>query len=150
MPANTIPDRYHTVTPYIVVDGAAKVIDFAVTVFGRESDRAHDQTGRPRPACRSADRRLGVVMVSDTGAQFTSMPAMLYVYVPDVDATYARALRAGAASIMEPADQFYGDRHGGVRDSAGNQWWIATHVEDVSPEEMQRRSQAAFKTAAGP
>jgi uncharacterized glyoxalase superfamily protein PhnB len=66
-------------------------------------------------------------------------------YVPDVDAVYRRALRAGAAAIMEPPDQFYGDRHCGVRDAAGNQWWIATHIEDVSPEEMERRSGGAFK-----
>jgi uncharacterized glyoxalase superfamily protein PhnB len=62
------------------------------------------------------------------------------MYVPDVDAVYADAIAAGAASLREPNDQFYGDRMAGVEDAAGNQWWIATHVEDVSPEEMRRRA----------
>jgi uncharacterized glyoxalase superfamily protein PhnB len=71
------------------------------------------------------------------------MPAVLHLYVTDVDATYRRAIEAGATSLREPADQFYGDRSGGVRDLCGNQWWISTHIEDVSPEEMRRRAQTA-------
>jgi uncharacterized glyoxalase superfamily protein PhnB len=71
------------------------------------------------------------------------MPSTLYVYVPNADAVYQRALEAGATSIREMADQFYGDRHGGVKDACGNHWWIATHMEDVSPEELARRA-AAF------
>jgi PhnB protein len=67
------------------------------------------------------------------------MRTMLHLYMPDTDAVYKSALDAGAVSIREPADQFYGDRSGGVRDFCGNQWWIATHIEDVSMEEMQRR-----------
>jgi PhnB protein len=70
---------------------------------------------------------------------------MIYLYVNDTDATYRRALQAGATSIMEPKDQFYGDRNGGVRDATGTEWWIATHVEDVPPEEMARRARAAHK-----
>jgi PhnB protein len=62
--------------------------------------------------------------------------------VADVDAAYGKAMEAGAESVGEPADQFYGDRHGGVRDLAGNQWWVATHVEDVEPEELKRRQEA--------
>jgi uncharacterized glyoxalase superfamily protein PhnB len=71
------------------------------------------------------------------------MPAMVHLYVDSVDAVYRRALAAGATSIKEPADQFYGDRSGGVRDVAGNHWYIATHVEDVSPEELEKRAKAA-------
>lgn len=89
-----------------------------------------------------------VAMISDTSAQSKPMPGMLYAYVPDVDATYKRALAAGATPIMEPADQFYGDRHGGVRDVAGNQWWIATHIEGVLPEELRRRAEACYKKKA--
>jgi PhnB protein len=69
---------------------------------------------------------------------------MIHLYVEDVDATYRRALEAGATSVREPADQFYGDRSGGVKDRFGNQWWIATHVEDVPPDEMKRRAKAAM------
>jgi uncharacterized glyoxalase superfamily protein PhnB len=72
------------------------------------------------------------------------MPAMLYLYVEDVDATYQRALQAGATSVSEPKDQFYGDRSGAVQDSSGNQWWIGTHIEDVSEEEMLRRHKASM------
>jgi uncharacterized glyoxalase superfamily protein PhnB len=64
----------------------------------------------------------------------------LYIYVPDVDATYKKALALGAESLMEPSDQYYGDRNAGFKDGSGNQWWVATHIEDVSPEELQRRA----------
>ncbi len=73
--------------------------------------------------------------------------AMIHLYLPDTDATYKRALAAGATSVREPADQFYGDRSAGVRDEFGNQWYIATHIEDVSPEEMDRRM-AKMKASA--
>ena len=68
---------------------------------------------------------------------------MLHLYLEDVDAVYQRAMQAGAKSLREPADQLYGDRSGGVEDAFGNQWWIATHVEDVTSEEMERRAKAA-------
>jgi PhnB protein len=76
------------------------------------------------------------------------MPAMIHLYVEDCDETYERALAAGATSEREPTDQFYGDRSAGVRDSAGNLWWIATHVEDVSEEEMAKRMEAATAAQA--
>jgi len=74
---------------------------------------------------------------------------MLYVYVDDVDATFQRALAAGAMSVQAPADQFYGDRSGGVKDLFGNLWWIATHIEDVPPGELQRRAREAMTKAGG-
>jgi uncharacterized glyoxalase superfamily protein PhnB len=73
---------------------------------------------------------------------------MLYLYVPNVDAAYQRALKAGATSVMEPADQFYGDRSAGVKDAVGNQWFLGTHIEDVSPAELQKRA-AAFSKKQG-
>jgi PhnB protein len=82
--------------------------------------------------------------------EWPSQPASFYLYLPDCDAAYARALAAGAQSILEPADQFYGDRHGGVKDAAGNSWWVATHIEDVSEEEMARRSEAWAKQRERP
>jgi uncharacterized glyoxalase superfamily protein PhnB len=75
------------------------------------------------------------------------MPAMLYVYVDDVDATYQRALAAGGTHSAGPADQFYGDRSGGVKDPCGNMWWIATHIEDVLPDELKRRARQAMERA---
>lgn len=81
-------------------------------------------------------------MMGEPMGEFTAMPTSLYLYVEDADAVYAQALAAGATSVMPPADQFYGDRHGGVRDPNGNIWWIATHIEDVPPEELARRAAA--------
>jgi uncharacterized glyoxalase superfamily protein PhnB len=77
------------------------------------------------------------------------MPSTIYLYVNDTDATYKRALRAGATSTMEPADQFWGDRGAGVKDLAGNHWWIATRKEDVSPEELAQRAEAFMKQHCG-
>jgi uncharacterized glyoxalase superfamily protein PhnB len=98
-----------------------------------------------------AEMRIGdsVVMLGDAHGEHKPLQAMLYVYVDDADATYQRALAAGAASVQPPADQFYGDRSGGVRDPLGNQWWIATHIEDVPPAELKRRAQAAMEKASG-
>jgi PhnB protein len=147
MPAKPVPDRYHTVTPYLVVEGAALVLDFAGKVFGAKEV---ERMTKPDGTVAHAEVLIGdsVVMISDATERSRAMPGMLYVYVPDVDATYQLALHAGATPVMEPTTQFYGDRHGGVRDAAGNQWWIATHVEDVSPAELRRRSEAAFKKGA--
>ena len=137
-----IPEGYHTVTPYLVVPGLAKVIDFLKLAFdATEIGRFEGPEGR----VMHAEVRIGdsIVMMGEPHGDIQVRPAVLHVYVEDVDATYRRALDAGARSLREPADQFYGDRSAGVQDVAGNQWWLATHVEDVSPEEMKRRSEAA-------
>ena len=81
-------------------------------------------------------------MLSDANSEFPALPAMINVYTEDVDAAYKRALKAGATSLREPSNQFYGDRSAGVKDVHGNQWWIATHVEDVPQEELERRMKA--------
>jgi uncharacterized glyoxalase superfamily protein PhnB len=86
-------------------------------------------------------------MLGEATGQWKPRPSTLYLYVHDTDATYRRALEAGATSLMEPANQFYGDRNAGVQDPSGNFWWIATHVEDVSAEEMKRRAEAQGKPA---
>jgi PhnB protein len=98
----------------------------------------------PGGAVLHAEVRIGdsMLMLTDGGGDWKPMPAALYLYVNDADATYQRALTAGATSVMEPVTQFYGDRHGGVKDPSGNIWWIATHVEDVSPEELRKRAEA--------
>ena len=142
-----IPDGFHTVTPYLIVDGAKKVIDFMQQALGAKHD--HEPTLRPDGTIMHATLRIGdsMVMISDASEHAKAMPVMLYLYVPNVDAAYQLALKAGATSIMEPADQFYGDRSAGVRDQFGNQWYIATHIEDVTPEEMERRM-ASMKVSA--
>jgi uncharacterized glyoxalase superfamily protein PhnB len=84
-------------------------------------------------------------MIADGSDMWPAMPCSLYVYVSDVDAAHKRALSAGAVSVKEPADQFYGDRTASVKDSCGNVWGIGTHIEDVAPDELARRAKAAQK-----
>ena|SRR5437016_1170607 len=133
------PDDYHSVTPYLVVEGVPKLMDFLKEVFGAEEK---EKMALPDGKIMHAEMRIGdsVVMMGEAGGENKPMPGFLYVYVEDTDETYQRALRAGAMSVREPKNEFYGDRNAGVRDACGNLWWIATHVEDVSDEEMQRRA----------
>jgi PhnB protein len=94
---------------------------------------------------RHAEIRLrdSMLMVAEARDEWKPMPSSLYLYVPDTDTTYQRALRAGGRSLMEPANQLYGDRNAGVTDPCGNSWWIGPHVEDVPPEEIKRREAQA-------
>ena len=136
-----VPPGYHTVTPYLVSTDVERLLGFCKQAFGAE-ERECLRGGDGRIV--HAEARLGdsIVMMGQERQEEDSRAyeARLYVYVPDVDATFARALEAGATSVREPADQFYGDRSGGLRDPLGNEWWVATHVEDVSLEELRRRT----------
>jgi PhnB protein len=140
-----IPDGFHTITPYLIVEGAAKVIDFAQKAFDAKLE--HEATKRPDGSIMHATLRIGdsMLMISDASEHAKATTTMLYLYVSDVDATYQKALKAGGTSVMEPADQFYGDRSGGVKDVAGNQWWLGKHIEDVSPAELKKRAAQMFK-----
>ncbi|HSB15690.1 MAG TPA: VOC family protein [Bryobacteraceae bacterium] len=144
MPVKPIPEGYHTVTPYLVVPGAGRLIEFLKEAFKAEEV---ERMSQPDGTVMHAEVRIGdsIIMMGESSDKFPAMPAAIYVYVPDVDAVYKRALAAGAASTMEPANQFYGDRNAGVKDPSGNLWWIATHVEDVPREEMAKRAAAAKK-----
>lgn len=136
---NPIPSGYHTVTPYIVVPNAGSVIDFAKQAFGATERMRHlDDAGR----VMHAEITIGdsVVMIGEPTEEWKPMPATLHLYVKDSDATYRQAISAGGRSLREPRTEFYGDRMAGVADAQGNQWWLSTHVEDVSPEEMERRA----------
>lgn len=136
MPKNP-PEGYNTVTVQAVVDDAHSLLGFVEEVFDAELLDAFEVDGRIRHAeAVIGDSRI---MVSSTSDEFGPFPFMVSVYVDDVDAVYQRALEAGATSLREPQDQFYGDRSSGVMDIHGNQWWISSHIEDVDPEEMQRR-----------
>src|SRR5215831_19177363 len=139
MAVKPIPEGYHAVTPYLIVDGAAKLINFLKTTFG-----ATELFSMPAPGGKVGHAEIKIgdsnIMIADSSAEWTPRPTMLYVYVNDVDATHKKALAAGAKQVKEPANQFYGDRTSGVTDPFGNYWGIATHVEDVAPEELQRRA----------
>ena len=141
MAVKPIPAGYHTVTPYLIVADAARMIDFMTRAFGAvETGRSATPEGR----VMHASVRIGdsQVMLGEAFGEWKPLPCVLHLYVPDTDAVHASAIRAGATSLREPANQFYGDRSGGVLDAEGNQWWIATHVEDVAPDEMRRRMEA--------
>ncbi len=147
MAVNPIPEGYHSVTPYLVVNGAGRLIDFLKQAFGAE------ERGRflaPNGSIMHAEVKVGdsIIMLGDANEQVPARPAGLCLYVPDTDAIYRRAISAGATSLRGPEDQFYGDRSAGVTDPTGNTWWINTHVEDVSAEEMERRAKARFGQAA--
>ena len=144
MAVKPIPDGYHSVTPYLVVQGVAKLIDFLKQAFdAKEIERMAGPDG----SVMHGEVRTGdsVVMMGEAWGESKPIAAALYLYVNDTDVTYRRALQAGATPLREPADQFYGDRSGGVKDPAGNQWWIATRKEDVSPEELARRAETYMK-----
>jgi PhnB protein len=143
MAVKAIPEGYHSVTPSLVVNGAAKFIEFVKESFGaEEAFRMPSPTGE----ILHAEVRIGdsVVMLNDA-LQQPPTASSLFLYVSDVDRVYQRALKAGATSVSEPANMFWGDRMAQVRDDFGNQWAIATHVEDVPPEEMQKRAEAAMR-----
>ena len=148
MPARAIPEGHHTVTPYLVVRGAAKTIDFAKKAF--DAEYLFDPMKRPDGTIMHAEIKVGdsVIMISDATEEHPAMQSMLHLYVPDIDARYKKAVAAGGTSVMEPADQFYGDRSGGVKDPCGVMWYIATHKEDVPMPELKKRAEAAMKQHA--
>jgi len=132
------PDGYQSVIPYLHVNGAARMIAFMKQAFDAQEIAIY-----PRPdgsvshgAVRIADT---VVELADGGEQWPAMPCALHIYVPNVDAIYRRALKAGATSIQEPADQFYGERSAAVKDFCGNNWYIATQIEELNREEIDKR-----------
>jgi|EndMetStandDraft_4_1072995.scaffolds.fasta_scaffold229214_1 PhnB protein len=134
-----IPEGYPQLSPYLIVDEPAALIQFIADVFGAKETRRHeDDKGR----IAHAEMRIGdaVIMMGGASEAWPAAPAAMYVYVEDTDAAYQRGLAAGATSLQEPADQFYGDRSAGIRDRFGNQWFIGTHLEKVSEEELKRRS----------
>ena len=138
MAVHYIPKDQHAVIPYLVVPGVDALIEFLKKTFDAELlHRSVMDNGRVMHAqVRISD---STIMMGEPTPDMNPFPASIYLYVPDCDAAYRRAIDAGAKSLMEPTDQFHGDRYGGVQDASGNRWWIVTHIEDVSPEEMARR-----------
>ena len=141
------PAGHQAVIPFLIVPDAQKELEFLRKAFqARESHISRDPAGRVAHATVAIGD--SVVMLSDGSPQWPATAAHVYIYLPDVDAAYERALAAGAASLMEPADQFYGDRNCGVKDSNNITWWIATHIEDVAKAELERRAAEAMKQRA--
>jgi PhnB protein len=142
-----IPEAYPRVTPYLSIDGAAKAIDFYKDILGAEERVRMDG---PDGKVGHAELGIGqsVVMLADsfpdmgapTPSALGGSPVTLMVYVEDVDDVFARAIQAGAKEIAPVQDQFYGDRSGQFEDPFGHRWNVASHVEDVSPEDMEKRA----------
>ena len=147
-PVHHIPEGYNSLTPYLVINGAAEAIDYYKKVFG-----ATEIVRMPAPGGKIGHAELQIgdsrLMLADEnpsmGQGHTSAstvggsPVSLYLYLPNVDEVFKRAVAEGATILKPVQDQFYGDRSGFLRDPFGHLWGIATHVEDVSPEEMQER-----------
>ena len=149
-----IPEGSHTITPHLSVKGAAKYVDFLKAAFG-----AVEQLRMPGPGGKlmHVNMRIGdsSLMFADPFPEFGGLPIaeghwplVLHLYVPDADKTFAQAVAAGCAVTMPLKDQFWGDRYGHVKDPFGFTWAIATHKEDLTPEEMRRRQEEAFGVKA--
>ena len=137
----TVPEGYHSVNPFLIVEGAPKLIQFLKQTFDA---KVEESVNGPDGRIAHAELTVGdsIIMMSDATPKYGATASHLYVYPENVDLTFKRALEAGASSVQEPADQFYGDRTAGVKDPTGNYWWIAQHMEDVSQEELGRRIKA--------
>jgi PhnB protein len=151
-----IPEGYNSITPYLVVKGAGKAIDYYKSVFGAtEVFRMDGPDGKVGHAeLKIGDSRI---MLADEnpsmGAGYASAtsigasPVSLYLYIPDVDRVVERAVAAGAKLLKPVQDQFYGDRSGFIQDPFGHLWGVATHVEDVAPQELEERAKKARPAA---
>ena len=149
------PAGYHTATPYLIVKGAADAIEFYKKAFG--ATEVVRMAG-PNGAVMHAEIKIGdsIIMLGEENPQWGAIspqslggtPAGLCIYYPDVDARFATAVAAGAKVERPVVDQFYGDRSGTVVDPYGHKWTLATHIEDVAPDEMDRRFQAEMKKFA--
>ena len=155
MAVNCIPDGYHTVNAYLIVDDAAKAIDFYTAAFGAEELYRLPMGGKIGHAeVRIGDTNL---MLSDEWPEMQALgpnkrggpTSSFVIYGPDCDAAFERAVRAGGKVERPVADQFWGDRMGTVIDPFGHKWTLGTHIEDVSPEEMQKRMAEWSETQSG-
>jgi PhnB protein len=155
MPVKPIPDGYHSVTPYLVIKGAAEALEFYKSVFGATELMRFDG---PNGTLAHAEIKIGnsPLMISDEWPDMGfrgpksigGSPVGIMIYVEDADAMFAKAVAAGGTVTKPLQDQFYGDRSGSITDPWGHMWTIATHVEDVTPEEIERRMKAMTPQAA--
>ena len=151
MAVKPVPEGYHTVTPYLAVEDAAEAIEYYKKAFGAKERARMDAPGGK---IGHVELEIGdaLIMLSDPFPQSSTKPpsevggatSSVFMYVEDVDAVVKQAVDAGATIVMEPEDQFWGDRFGTIKDPFGQIWGIATHVEDVAPEEIAKRGQEAM------
>lgn len=149
MPVKPIPDGYQAVQPYLIVDGAARAIDFYKTAFGAAERLRLDAPGG---RIGHAEMAIGgsVIMLADEHPEIGAVgprtvggtPVGIMVYLPDVDASVERAVAAGAKLLSPAEDKFYGDRMATIEDPFGHKWYLSTHIEDVPPDEIARRAAA--------
>ncbi len=150
-----IPEGFHTATPYLIIRDTAKAIEFYQKAFG-----ATERMRMPTPDGKIAHAEIqigdSIIMMADENPQWgvqspqalKGSPVSVFLYVPDVNATFQQAIAAGATEAMPLADMFWGDRYGKVVDPFGHRWDLATHVEDVAPEEMEERMKKAMSAGA--
>jgi len=146
-PVRPIPEGHPAVSPYLIVDGAARALDFYRKAFGAKELMRH---AGPDGRIGHAEVKIGdsIVMLADEHAEvgarapgaFGGSPVKLHVYVKDVDAVARQAIAAGAKVVRPVQDQFYGDRNGTLEDPFGHEWHISTHIEDVSAAELRKRA----------
>ncbi|HXW61220.1 MAG TPA: VOC family protein [Candidatus Acidoferrales bacterium] len=149
-----IPEGYHSVTPYLTVRDAARALDFYQRVFGAKEIL---RMNNPQGQVGHAEIKIGdsmIMLAEETPHSGVCSPqslngstVSLFVYLEDVDAVFSKAVSAGAKEVQPPADMFWGDRYGRLTDPFGHSWSLATHIEDVTPEEIGRRAQQAAKAA---
>ena len=147
MNVKPIPDGYHAITPYLVVRNADELIEFLQKAFdAKVLYRMDTPLGTMHAELQIRDSML---MIGQFESEHPPMPSMLYLYVEDVDGAYEKAVKAGGISIMEPTDQFYGDRSGAVKDASDNQWWLATRKKNLTPEELAARAREKHQQKVG-
>jgi len=147
MKSNPVPDGYHSITPYLKLPNSGRLVEFLKKAFdGVEKGRL----SKPDGTLLHAEVVIGdsLVMVHEAPGHWQPKPSTLYLYVGDVDAIYKRAIEAGAISVTEPTNMYYGDRVGCVTDVSGNDWWIATRLESRPMAEIQERATAFLKARA--
>lgn len=142
--SNYVPEGFHTVTSYLVVDGAEKFIDFTKEAFGAKLIFI-SKTDDGKVMHATIQIGDSMLMVSDSMEGMPALSTMQFLYVEDADSVFEKALSANGKSIRALRDEFYGDRAGAIKDAWNNTWWIATHLEDVSDEELKRRAKQAEK-----
>jgi PhnB protein len=156
--AKPIPDGFHTITPHMIIRGAAKAIEFYKKAFGAEEIMR--MPGPDGQSIMHAEIRIGdsVIMLNDefpdwgkvSPQALNGSPVTIHLYVNDADAVFNKAVQAGATAIMPVADMFWGDRYGCLQDPFGHHWSVATHIADYTPEECMKRCQEAMGGACKP
>lgn len=145
MTVKPIPDGYHAVTPYLVVKDVSRQIEFLQKAFDAQVlYRMESPQGTMHAEVKIRD---SILMMGAAKDEYKPRESMFYLYVEDVDSAYQQAVKAGGTVVKEPADQFYGDRSGAVKDSNGNEWWVASRKEELSEEEITERAMKAHATA---